>query len=152
MFRLFAYYFFLARYPRTRLTSSQGLRPCLRGASVRDCGARKHLDNLRNTLSGNGGHEIGFNIYWNYPRGYLNIKRKEMKIMSCEEHGEKQDGKFCDECGAKLVKSQSDKVKKSKAPYVMSGESPCPGCGFALDHKHQEYCPGCSHKLTWTCR
>ncbi len=74
-----------------------------------------------------------------------------MKIMRCQTHGEKE-GKFCDECGEKLVKSQSDKVKKSKEPYPMSGESPCPGCGYELDHKHQEHCPGCGHKLTWTCR
>ena len=36
-----------------------------------------------------------------------------MKIMRCQTHGEKE-GKFCDECGEKLVKSQSDKVKKVK--------------------------------------
>lgn len=66
-------------------------------------------------------------------------------------HGEGQvDAKYCAQCGAKLIAGQTGKSKND--PYEMYGSGACPGCGFLLNHGHQEYCPGCGHQLQWTCR
>lgn len=63
-------------------------------------------------------------------------------------HGQKP-GKFCDRCGADLV---SETPSNPDQPYEIFGDQACPGCGYELDHDHQQFCPGCGHHLKWLCR
>lgn len=62
-------------------------------------------------------------------------------------HGEKE-GYFCSVCGVRLVEVPTE----TGSSYKMFGNEKCPGCGYALAHGHQAFCPGCGRPLIWTCR
>jgi len=72
-----------------------------------------------------------------------------MRVKSCLAHGQKQEGDFCDQCGAQLIKVEVEEVVKQQS---VSGEQGCPACSFKLHHGHQWFCPGCGVSLRWTCR
>jgi len=82
---------------------------------------------------------------------FASIPKNGKGIMICPKgHGQgEMEAKFCAICGAKLVPPSKKNLKPS---YEIFGMQLCPGCGYGLDHNHQQYCPGCGHPLKWTCR
>lgn len=63
-------------------------------------------------------------------------------------HGE-QEGNYCSVCGEELPTPPRN---QGGWPFEVGGEMGCPGCYYPLKHNHQQFCPGCSHELTWSCR
>lgn len=67
-------------------------------------------------------------------------------------HGTFKEGRFCARCGSELKITDEFKNQSESAFERMFGDSPCPGCGYKLNHGHQSFCPSCGHALKWVCR